>query len=183
MNVPTITCILTRVPGNPLATFAKCGLDREIELLNAFKEQGFQPQVNSDIKPKYSTLKSYKNCIFYLWMDTETNKRRLVALFGIPSESLMEDFDIAAVQRYTLDIIPQDRMTIANHIIEKMMGNKPKQTKTAKIKWLYEQGCFDGPSVMTCSVSHSAASKTIYPDTKPDPEKFEIVNGLVVAKQ
>ncbi len=184
-SIPAIICYLTPVKGNPLATVAKCGTSNELELLKAFQDLGFSPMVDSVTKNRVSKLRSTVNGIIYVWLpdeEIEDGKRSLnLNIMGIPSESLSdprylnntkdEELCIAAVQYYNEPVTKTERMTIANHLIERMMGED--REKSDKVKALYERGFFDAPTLLRCSTVHDRMNLVIKPDSDSDIKTIE----------
>ncbi len=183
MNIPSIVCYLTPVRGNPKTLINKCGKDRQIELLKAFQELGFNPMVDGQNKPTVESCSRIKNAIVYVWLkeDDEKPKRNLsMGVFGIPVETLTDkrffvkekfDYEIAALQYYNEPVTKDERLSIAGHIVDLMIGDQNAE-KTDRIKRLYAKGVFEGLPVMTCSTSHTAGTIVIRPDTAPKPEDF-----------
>lgn len=181
MNIPTVICYLTPLPPTPTATIRKCGLEREIELLRAFQDLGFDPMVDTQNKPTVEMCSKSANAIVYVYMKEEKKAKRSLSMnvFGIPVEALTDkrycepdgfNLDIAALQLYNEPLSKSERMSIGIHIVERMTGEEGNHSE--RIKGLYAKGVFASIPVMTCSTSHSAGTTIIRPDTAPKPDDF-----------
>ena len=86
------------------------------------------------------------------------------------------------IQYYNGPLENSDIMRVGNRFVEMLNGEPTSENITPKMKRFIEDGMFDPAPTMTCSVAHYPKHITIRPDTKPDPEKYTIVDGQVVEK-
>jgi len=194
MNHPNFICYMTRIAGNPDAKMPKCGLPDEVELLKALRDLKFEPSVNSDRKPTEQEVLAMKNAIAYVWMGSRNGepvvegdvppmkRKRGLQLFAFPAHRFEKEFDLAMIQYYNCPLENSDIMRVGNRFVEMLNGEPTSENITPKMKRFIEDGMFDPAPTMTCSVAHYPKHITIRPDTKPDPEKYTVVDGQVVEK-
>ena len=194
MNHPNFICYMTRIAGNPASIMPKCGLPDEVELLKALRDLKFEPSVNSDRKPTEQEVLAMKNAIAYVWLGSRDGepliyvdapplkRKRGLQLFAFPVHRYQKEFDLAMIQYYNGPLENSDIMRVGNRFVEMLNGEPTSENITPKMKRFIEDGMFDPAPTMTCSVAHYPKHITIRPDTKPDPEKYTIVDGQVVEK-